>query len=235
MFIRLTLRAFVLIPFASALLLCQQAQTPLTPDGKALFTRHCSVCHGENGEGVSAEVTIAGPALKAVHDPGIAMTAMEVGPSHMPSFAWVLSVAQMRAIADYVTHSIADIPLTGGNIAEGGTLFRDYCASCHTAAVRGGALAYTGINAPGLADKSAAIIAGTIRSGPGPMPRFPSSVLTDQQLASIVDYVKFVQHPPSPGGNPLHWFGPVAEGVAAWVVIFGLVIFTVWIERGGKG
>jgi len=67
------------------------------------------------------------------------------------------------------------------------------------------------------------------------MPAFPPSVLNDQQLASVVDYVKFVQQPPSPGGTPLNWYGPVAEGFVAWVAMFALIAIVGWIEKGGRG
>ncbi len=229
------LRILVLIPFACGFAFCQQTESTAPPDGKAIFSRRCATCHGEKGEGISAKLSIAGPNLQAEHDPGIAMTAVEVGPSHMPSFAYVLSVPEMRAVANYVTQQLAIIPLAGGNISEGGTLFRTHCSPCHRTAVRGGALAFTGINAPALTGKSAALLAGAIRWGPGPMPSFPASVLNDQQLDSIVEYVKFIQNPPSPGGNPLHYYGPVAEGFAAWIILFVLVGFAGWIERGGKG
>jgi len=46
------------------------------------------------------------------------------------------------------------LPLTQGDLGEGGKLFRVYCASCHRTAVRGGALAFTGRNAPALTNKS---------------------------------------------------------------------------------
>lgn len=163
------------------------------------------------------------------------MEAMEVGPSHMPRFAYIISVREMQAVADYVTQQLAVIPLTGGNLSDGGKLFRVNCAPCHRTAVRGGALAFTDTNAPALTDKSAAIVGGAIRWGPGPMPSFPATVLDDKQLASVVDYVKFVQHPPSPGGNPMNFYGPVAEGLVAWLVVFMLAVITGWIERGGKG
>jgi ubiquinol-cytochrome c reductase cytochrome c subunit len=163
------------------------------------------------------------------------MAAMEIGPSHMPQFPYVLSVPEMRAVAGYVTQDLATISLAGGDLNEGGHLFRIYCSACHTAAARGGALAFTGVNAPDIAGKSAAIIAGAIRWGPGPMPPFPASVINDQQLDSIVEYVRFLRQPPSPGGTPLHWLGPVAEGFVAWIVMFGLVMVSGWIEKGGKG
>jgi len=223
---------FALSPLSNAF--CQTSETT-PPEGQSIFLQHCAKCHGDKGEGISAQLSIAGPSLKAVHDPATVMTAMEVGPSHMPSFAWILSIEQMHAVADYVTQQIGVMKLPAGNLGEGGVLFRQYCATCHRTAVRGGALAFAGGNAPALTDKSAAIIAGTIRWGPGAMPAFPSSVLTDKQVASIVEYVKFVQHPPSPGGTAMNWFGPVSEGFIAWMTLLGVIAITGWIEKGEKG
>lgn len=220
---------FLAVPFC----LCQQQPSP--PDGKQIFLQYCAKCHGEHGEGVSAAVSYAGPSLQAEHNSGNVVAAMEIGPEHMPRFEYVLSGDQMRAVAKYVTESLAIIPLTGGDVSEGGELYRTYCASCHRTDVRGGALGFVGTNAPSLANKSGAIIAGAIRWGPGPMPSFPSSVLNDQQVASIVDYVVKEQQPASPGGSPMNWYGPVAEGYAAWIAILVLVLFCVWTEHGGKG
>jgi ubiquinol-cytochrome c reductase cytochrome c subunit len=193
------------------------------------------VCHGDRGQGINAIVSIAGPNIQAEHDEGQVMTAVEVGPSHMPSFSRVLSVEEMRAVSSFVVQKIAVIPLSGGDASHGGILYRTYCAACHRTDVRGGALAFAGSNAPDLSEKSPPIIAGAIRSGPGAMPSFPSTVLDDKELASIVAYVQTVQHPPNPGGRPMHWIGPVAEGLAAWIAVFALVATTMWIERGGKG
>lgn len=221
------------LPFRFAF--CQQSSNVPTPNGAMIFAERCSTCHGPTGGGISGIETIAGPSLQAEHDYGTVLTAVEVGPSHMPTFSYVLSVPEMRAVARYVTQSIAVIPLTGGNLGEGGELFRMYCAACHRTAVRGGALAFTGINAPALTHKSAPLIAGAIRWGPGPMPSFPAAVLNDQQLASIVDYVKYVQHPPDPGGSPIGYYGPVAEGFIGFIGLFLLVVFSMGIEKGGKG
>ncbi|HEX5412608.1 MAG TPA: c-type cytochrome [Terriglobia bacterium] len=224
----------VLFLFAPRVLVCQEGQNS-PPNGQAIFLIRCAKCHGFKGEGVSAAISLAGPSLQAVHNPGAVMTAMEVGPSHMPSFAYVLSVQEMQAVATFVTQQLAVIPLSGGNLSDGGKLFRIHCAPCHRTAVRGGALVFTGVNAPALTDYSAAMIAGAIRQGPGPMPSFPGSILSNQQVASVVDYVIFVQHPPSPGGNPLHFYGPVVEGVIGWIFVLILIAITRWIERGGKG
>lgn len=229
------LKIFLLSALAAQLAYGQAATIPTAPNGKNIFVSHCAVCHGENGQGRSAVISFAGPSLQAEHDYGATLTAIEVGPSHMPSFAYTLTVPEMRSVATYVTQDIAVIPLTGGNLSEGGILFRSYCAACHQANVRGGALAFTGVNAPALTDKSPAIIAGAIRWGPGPMPSFPPGVLSDQQLASIVDYVKFAQHPQDPGGTSLHYFGPSAEGFIGFLALFLLIALSMWIEKGGKG
>lgn len=234
---RLTL-SLVVVLLASAIAFSQTSEPSSwvknDPNGQVIFEHRCATCHGNDAGGISSQITIAGPSLKAVHNPGDVMTAMEVGPSHMPSFARVLSIDEMRAVANYVP-TLANISLEGGDLSQGGKLFREYCAPCHHTSVRGGALAFTGVNAPSLLQKSPEIIAGAIRWGPGPMPQFPPSVLSDKQIASIVKYVEFVKHPPSPGGSPMNWFGPVAEGFVAWVVMFFLVVLTGWIEKGGKG
>ncbi|HVN21853.1 MAG TPA: c-type cytochrome [Dongiaceae bacterium] len=240
MSIRSLLRTAALIPVIASFAYSQdQVQTQPNgsgaPDGMAIFLQRCAKCHGERGQGISAEVTIAGPSLQGEHDHGLAMMAMQVGPSHMPSFARVLTIPEMHAVADYVTQQLAVIPLSGGDLSQGGDLFRTYCAPCHRTAARGGALVFTGTNAPALTNYSRGLIAGAIRWGPGPMPAFPASVLNDTQVASIVDYVELAKHPPNPGGNTLNWYGPVAEGFAAWVIVFALAGLTGWIEKGGKG
>jgi ubiquinol-cytochrome c reductase cytochrome c subunit len=227
---------FVFLPIgAPQFAFSQQGGGSPALNSQAIFLNRCAKCHGAQGEGRSALFTILGPSLQAEHDPGKVLTAIETGPSHMPSFAWTLSVPEMRSVANYVTQHAAVIPLTGGNLSEGGILFREHCGACHRSAVRGGALAFTGVNAPELVGKSPALVAGAIRWGPGPMPPFPRSILSDQQIASIVDYVKLAQHPPDPGGSPLGYSGPVAEGFAAFIAIFILIGISMWIERGSRG
>lgn len=78
-------------------------------------------------------------------------------------------------------------------------------------------------------------IAGAIRSGPGPMPVFPPSVLDNEELASIVEYVRFMQNPPHPGGIALGYYGPVAEGLVAFGAVGLLVLIGRWIEKRGRG
>jgi len=220
---------------ACASCFCQQTTAAPQPEGERIFAQRCARCHGESGQGISAAITILGPSLEAEHNPGLVMAAEEIGPEHMPRFEYVLSVDQMRAVSGYVAQKLAVIPVGGGNVSDGGELYRSYCATCHRTAVRGGALGFVGTNAPALTSDSAALIAGTIRWGPGPMPSFPQAVLTDAQVDSIVKYIQVVQHPANPGGRAMDWIGPVIEGVAAWCAVLALILFCIWTEIGGRG
>jgi ubiquinol-cytochrome c reductase cytochrome c subunit len=75
-------------------------------------------------------------------------------------------------------------------------------------------------------------VAEAIRTGPGQMPRFGSEVLTDGQVNAIVKYVQYLHEPESPGGLPLGYTGPVAEGfVALLVALGGLLLVARWITR----
>jgi ubiquinol-cytochrome c reductase cytochrome c subunit len=227
----LLLAGLVLVPACC----CQQPTPEALSEGQQIFQDRCATCHGEHGEGRSASISYAGPSLQAEHDPGKVMAAVEVGPEHMPRFEYTLSVDQMRAVSEYVAQKLAVIQMDKSSLTDGGELFRTYCSTCHRTAVRGGALGFVGTNAPSLVDKSPEIIAGAIRWGPGPMPKFPPSVLSDEQVASIVRYIQTVQHPANPGGDPLHWYGPTSEGFAAWTILLILILFTMWAERGGQG
>lgn len=227
---------FLLISLAPKAARCQgQAMNPVLAEGRRVYQQRCSTCHGMNGEGVSSIIGIAGPDIQAFHDPQKVIDTVENGKGIMPSFTKILSRKKIDSVAAYVTQELAVIPLLRGNLSDGGRLFRENCASCHRTAVRGGALAFTGVNAPSLVGMDSALVAGAIRSGPGPMPKFSPAEVSNEQLASIVAYVRFVQHPPSPGGIALGWLGPVAEGFVAWVILFALIGLTFWIEKGGQG
>lgn len=222
---------------AAFIVSCASAQQPAPTGlpGQAVFAARCAVCHGNQGQGLSARVTIAGPSLQAEHDINAVLSVVRDGRGVMPSYGRILRHQDIEDVSRYITGQLAIIPLSGGNLTEGGILFRTHCAACHRTAVRGGALVMVQTNAPALTTQSAAVIAGAIRMGPGPMPAFPTALISDQQLASIVAYVQFVQHPPNPGGNPLHWYGPVVEGLVACAIVCALAGIAMWIEKGGLG
>jgi ubiquinol-cytochrome c reductase cytochrome c subunit len=72
------------------------------------------------------------------------------------------------------------------------------------------------------------------------MPVFSDDVLTPEQKRDVIAYVRSLQEQPTYGGFALGKFGPVSEGMFAWIVgIGGLVGFAVWIAahttRSKKG
>jgi ubiquinol-cytochrome c reductase cytochrome c subunit len=202
-----------------------------TQNGATLYEKKCLVCHGPQGKGTT------GPSLQSIHDANQVTQMIRVGKGNMPSFAQQLSPKEIQAIAAYVTQklAVATPSLHGGDVSEGGVLYRANCAACHQVAARGGALVFASGNAPSLFGQGADAIAGAIRSGPGEMPTFPPSVFNDHQVASIVKYVQFVRDPPAPGGLPLNYFGPVAEGLIALIAVVLLAVIGRWIEGKGRG
>jgi ubiquinol-cytochrome c reductase cytochrome c subunit len=215
----------LLIPrFAAA----QNNGQPAVP-GSSIFFHNCAVCHGAKGQGK------IGPSLQASHDLRQVMNMVRKGGTIMPSFSKRLSANDIRQVAMYVTQRLARVSLSGGNLACGGVVYRLNCAACHRTAARGGALAFAKHNAPALTGVGASTIAWAVRSGPGPMPIFPRSVIDDADLASLVKYVQFVRQPPHPGGFPLHYYGPVAEGAVAAGAVVCLAVLALWIENKGRG
>src|SRR5205085_3371148 len=123
------------------------------------------------------------------------------------------------ALVDYVDADLGgggpDIPrvdVRSGNLAEGGELYQLQCAACHAWAGDGGALLRRA--APSLHDATATQIAEAIRIGPDVMPAFGTAALSHQQLADVVSYVRYLDHPKDRGGQPLWHLGPMAEGGA---------------------
>jgi ubiquinol-cytochrome c reductase cytochrome c subunit len=120
--------------------------------------------------------------------------------------------------------------LAGGDPARGGDLFRLNCASCHNFTGRGISLS-SGKYAPAIKDVNPQQIYSAMTSGPQSMPRFSDRQLTPQEKRDIIAYVESVtKDRNNPGGYPLGGFGPVPEGLIAWIVgISALVAVTLWI------
>jgi ubiquinol-cytochrome c reductase cytochrome c subunit len=75
-------------------------------------------------------------------------------------------------------------------------------------------------------------VAEAVRVGPGAMPRFSSQAMNDPQVDSVAAYVGRLQEGGNRGGWDLGRIGPVTEGLVAWVVGLGLVLWVV--RRLGK-
>lgn len=229
------------------------------PTPREIYLSDCAVCHGGDGRGTSRGPDLQGVGRAAI-DYEVSTGRMPLGPvgraddvpgaplqplggkalgdpdavphRHKPAY----DAPTIAALVDY-TASLAggggpDIPaLTAGDRAEGGALFRFQCAACHAWAGDGGALVNR--EAPALHSSTAVQIAEAIRVGPGQMPAFGTAALTDDQVASVVAYVRYLDHPVDRGGTALQHLGPFAEGAVALLAVVALLAFTRWIgERG---
>ena len=197
--------------------------------GRELFQVACSTCHGLEGEG-----TPRGPRLIGV---GAASADFYLTSGRMPLDRPGVQAArkepaysprQIRQLVAYVASlgrgpAIPHVNPEEGDLVEGNDLYANNCASCHSSAGSGGALGQS-VYAPRLAKATATQVAEAIRIGPGAMPHFGPDTINDEQLLSIVRYVKYLQKPENRGGLGLGHLGPLSEGFVAWIVGLGLLV-----------
>lgn len=213
-------------------------------EGKQLFLKGCSSCHGINAEG-----SAIAPSLIGV---GAASVDFQVGTGRMPMAdmsqqaarkAPVYNAEQTAALAAYVA-SLAPGPAIpeesalnyerDGDTAQGGTLFRTNCAMCHNFAAQGGALTQ-GKYAPTLMGVEAKHIYEAMITGPQSMPVFSDKTLTPQEKLSIIKWIKSAETEKPLGGASLGRVGPVTEGLLGWVLGLGaLVGVAVWLAMKAK-
>lgn len=205
-------------------------------EGAKLFAANCATCHGQQAQG-----TKNGPSLIGV---GAAAVDFQVGTGRMPMAANSAQAPvkpveftdeQVKALAAYVA-SLAPGPaipteeqLQGGNVAEGGELFRINCAMCHNVAGAGGALT-EGKYAPELKTVTAVHVYEAMLTGPQNMPVFNDLNLTPEDKKNIIAYLEYNKSHPSAGGLELSSLGPVSEGLFLWILGLGAIVgFTIWI------
>jgi ubiquinol-cytochrome c reductase cytochrome c subunit len=231
-------------------------QTTAAPvDARAVYLRDCATCHGADASGTSV-----GPSLQGVGRASVdywlttgrmplvanARPAKSAAGQSPPGQRLADPTAQPRrsnpayrpeviaAIEGYIA-SIApggpDLPkvdIVGASLAEGGEVFRLQCAACHEWAGVGGALYQR--EAPSLRLATTNQVAEAVRTGPGQMPAFGPSAVPADELAPLVAYVRYLDHPANRGGQSLWYVGPVAEGGIAIVVGLGaLLLVSRWI------
>jgi ubiquinol-cytochrome c reductase cytochrome c subunit len=214
------------------------SQSLAIEEGRKLFVSGCSSCHGLNAEGSSD-----GPSLIGV---GAAAVDFQVSTGRMPATAQgvqaprkkpVYTQAEVDQLAAYIA-SLAPGPAvpapsqydpTGGNIAQGGELFRTNCAACHNFVGAGGALT-AGKYAPKLAGVDPKHMYEAMLTGPQSMPIFNDETITPEQKRDIIAFLTNLDREGDPGGANLGRIGPVSEGLFIWIVGLGAIIgVTVWI------
>lgn len=190
--------------------------------GAEIFAQNCAGCHGERGEGAF------GPSLAPAGFASLVAPMVRQGGIRMPAFGNALSDDQTRAVADYVAVEIADPASRVAEVARGGEIYRLYCAGCHSATGRGGALT-VGRNAPNIAQYPAAMALAAMIRGPGDMPAFAGNTLDVTQQTSVALYVAELIPPASPGGAGLWYLGPVPEGAVGALGLVVLILLAVWL------
>jgi ubiquinol-cytochrome c reductase cytochrome c subunit len=233
------------------------ADEDMVAKGRALFLVGCASCHGKNGEGIrTQDGQQYGPPLVGV---GAAAVDFQVGTGRMPMArpgvqaprkdvvytpqeiealaAFVASLGPGPAVPPKDAYDVSDA--TNEEVVRGGEFFRTNCTACHNFAASGGALP-NGKYAPTLLGVSEKHIYEAMVTGPQQMPVFSDAVLKPQEKRDVIAYLKSIEQAPSYGGSTLGSFGPVSEGMFAWLLGIGsLVGFAVWIAshttRAKKG
>ncbi len=229
----------------------QAASTDDIAKGRALFLVGCSSCHGQNGEGVvTAGGTQYGPTLIGV---GAAAVDFQVGTGRMPMAqpgaqapkkkilytdeqigqlaAYVASLGSGPAIPTEEQYDPNAIPEDEREeaIVRGGAFFRTNCTACHNFAGTGGALSH-GKFAPPLGGVTPKHIYEAMLTGPQAMDVFSDANLSPDEKREIIAYLKSVEEQPNYAGFTLGSYGPVSEGMYAWLVGVGSCVgFGIWI------
>ena len=200
------------------------------PAGRDIYLRDCSMCHGSTGQG-----TKNGPNLTRAGTASVDFM-VRTGRMPLPSPSASLrrrdvrySEADIDALVAYMGGfvsgpAVPNVDVAHADLAAGGDAYRAQCAACHQAGGAGGALAF-GDAAPSLHPSTPREVVEAIRTGPGQMPSFPAQVMPEQQADDIARYVQDLHHPDDRGGINLGHLGPVPEGLVAWVLGLGLIMF----------
>ncbi|MDN6460355.1 MAG: cytochrome c [Corynebacterium flavescens] len=231
----------------------QKDDQALIQEGKDIYDTACITCHGANLQGIDKR----GPSLVGV---GAGSVYFQVHSGRMPMMSNDAQAErktpryteqQTLALAAFVAANgggpdivydengnIAQESLRGANfdgniqnedVAKGSELFRMNCASCHNFTGQGGALS-SGKYAPALAPANEQEIYQAMLTGPQIMPKFSDRQLTADEKKDIIAYIKSAKETPSPAGWDLGGLGPVAEGLAMWIIgISVLCAAAMWI------
>jgi ubiquinol-cytochrome c reductase cytochrome c subunit len=187
-----------------------------------VFAENCSGCHGTSGEGGF------GPPLAPAGFASLVGPMVEDGGIQMPAFGDQLSDAQIQGVAEYVAAHLADPASREAVVADGGVIYRLYCAGCHSTTGRGGAMT-RGRNAPDLSQFPAAEALAAMILGRRNMPAFAGNTLDVRQQTAVGLYVGVLVDPPSPGGRGLGYLGPVTEGAVSAIALLILIFLAVWL------
>jgi ubiquinol-cytochrome c reductase cytochrome c subunit len=199
----------------------------LVDRGRLLYGGGCAGCHGQGAQGTQQAPSLLGKGGADI-DFWVSTGRMPLNhPEPYPKRRQpVYDRSDIDALIAYVTSlSPGGVPVPAtqpGNLQDGLSLYTSNCASCHGGALAGYAMP-GGDYAPNLRGVNATQIAEAIRLGPGYMPAFPQSSLSDAQVDAIATYVTTLPKLDARGGEPLGSIGPVTEGAVGFVAV-GLLL-----------
>src|SRR5262249_32933155 len=128
--------------------------------------------------------------------------------------------AEIEALVAYVAAfgdgpAIPEVDITKGDLARGARLYQLNCAACPVASGAGAAIG-GGREAPNLMEATPTEIGEAIRVGPGAMPVFGS--FSEQDVNDVAAYIHDLQQRQTTAPDDFGGVGPVAEGLAAWLL-----------------
>jgi ubiquinol-cytochrome c reductase cytochrome c subunit len=202
---------------------------PALTAGATLYQNSCATCHGQHGEGSQRGPTLVGVGAASADfwlSTGRMPLAQEKAEAQRgrPSFDRV----QIDALVQYVASfgGGPPVPQVGeGDAVSGRRLYLLNCAACHSATGIGAAQV-GGQAATSLYAATPTQIAEAVRVGPGLMPEFPNSALSDSEVDDIAAYVGSLHRNADHGGATLGLVGPVTETLVG-VVGVGLLLLVV--------
>lgn len=199
--------------------------------GKQVFLRDCAWCHGKEGDGSQYA-----PSLK---DVGVAAADFMLRTGRMPLQSADQPVTRGPAsykpgtidaidsyVATFTTGPTVPPMEPGKDPYEGRSLFLANCAPCHGASGTG-MIVTNGAWAPELFPDGPKIVGDAVRTGPSAMPVFTEKQLDADQLDNIATYVQQLGAKQAIGGDPIDQFGPIIEGIVAWLIPIPVLVIVI--------
>jgi ubiquinol-cytochrome c reductase cytochrome c subunit len=202
------------------------------PDGRILFMRYCSWCHGSDGSGTERAPEISSDGAAAAD---FMLTTgrmpLEDPEDRMRRSDSAFDAEQIAAIVAFVSDlgpgpAVPEVSPGAGDLALGAELYELNCAACHSTTGIGGALT-SGQEASSLHLATPTQTAEAMLTGPGAMPVFGSETFDGHEVDSLVAYVDYLKHPDQRGGSDLGRLGPWSEGLVAWVIGLGSCLLVI--------
>jgi ubiquinol-cytochrome c reductase cytochrome c subunit len=202
----------------------------LVTQGRQLFHRACSSCHGWNAGGIRG----IAPDLHGVGEIA-ADFYLRTGrrplsdPEDQPKRAQSpFSERQIDALVAYVGSfggpTVPEVDPSKGSLSEGLKIFGENCMGCHQVVGQGGMATKAWI--PDLQAAEPIDVAEAINIGPYVMPHFRGR-FTDEQIDSLAKYVQYTQDPVDAGGWGIGHIGPVPEGMVTWLLAMTALLLVI--------